>query len=169
MKKNKVRIIVGLVIIVFIVVGTYLYMTNSIQHIWRYSYANKRIQKSFNKLNTEEGIFANEIRKTAFFDAVEKGNITLSPSKNNQSRIIFPWEDVLGSKHLQIKETKVDLNITYEDNEDYYKLCNCTKEKFWMCFRSPEWTWENQCGREGYLLICSHCVKQVYFKCILMN
>ena len=50
------------------------------------------------------------------------------------------------------------------------KQCpKCGKELRWIRFRSPDWTWQELCGREGPLAICENCHKQVYFKCELMN
>ena len=38
-----------------------------------------------------------------------------------------------------------------------------------MRFRSSDESWKSLCGREGYMLICPQCMKQVGFKCYLMN
>ncbi len=39
----------------------------------------------------------------------------------------------------------------------------------WIEFSSPQWTWENLCGRMGPLSICPDCGCLVEFKCYLMN
>jgi DNA-directed RNA polymerase subunit RPC12/RpoP len=87
-----------------------------------------------------------------FVKAVEKGDIILKDEKT-----FFPWEDVLNCKNDIIK----------------YKSYQCPycgeKEVIWIYFKSPEWTWENLCGRAGPLAICPKCASQVKFVCCVMN
>ena len=37
------------------------------------------------------------------------------------------------------------------------------------CFRSSKDSWKSLCGREGYMLICTDCMKMLKFKEYIMN
>jgi hypothetical protein len=39
----------------------------------------------------------------------------------------------------------------------------------WIYFASPGWTWEQLCGRAGWLLVCKPCHLQVEFYLEAMN
>ena len=77
----------------------------------------------------------------------------------------FPWEDVFKCKIIP--------------NEGELKPCpECIKENtegdkeghlITVYFKSPAWTWERLCGREGYLTICTKHKIQVDFICTVMN
>lgn len=48
--------------------------------------------------------------------------------------------------------------------------CNTSKSKFHLeHFRSPQWTWEHLCGREGYTVICNECKKEIDTIITIMN
>lgn len=76
--------------------------------------------------------------------------------------VFFPWADVYNNT----ADFKTDIS-----NKDI--ACpNCgksIKDLKVIYFRSPDWTWKEMCGREGWLVICEDCKKQVYFKTVVMN
>ena len=39
----------------------------------------------------------------------------------------------------------------------------------WVHFSSPAWTWQQLCGREGWLTLCDHCGLQIDFFLERMN
>lgn len=43
------------------------------------------------------------------------------------------------------------------------KCSECGKEKVYIYFRSPSFTWESLCGTAGPLELCPYCVKQVKY------
>lgn len=71
----------------------------------------------------------------------------------------FPWKHVFASmlKHP----------------EDVYKLNNvcpdCEGRLYQINFKSPSWTWRELCGRQGRLIICLDCPRQVDFTLEIMN
>lgn len=44
-----------------------------------------------------------------------------------------------------------------------------SEETKWLYFRSPEWTWQQECGREGWLLYDPASKKQYAFLMTAMN
>ncbi len=88
---------------------------------------------------------------------------------------IFPREDVERSRrNTRLQNAK----FVREERERLAQTshpCECpncgktAKELEWVYFRSPKWTWENLCGREGWLAICDDCDRQVDFICTILN
>ncbi len=86
-------------------------------------------------------------------------------ASESDEEALFPWEDVLKCKIIP--------------NEGELKPCpECIKENtegdkeghiITVYFKSPAWTWERLCGREGYLTICTKHKIQVDFICTVMN
>ena len=74
---------------------------------------------------------------------------------------IFPWADV---------DRCMENVIEPEANGKSCPVCGKPSEQLhWIDFRSPQWTWENLCGRRGFMSICKECRCQVEFWCISMN
>lgn len=87
----------------------------------------------------------------------------LTPSeKGTDCRgVIFPWDDV--NKCL-------DKKIPALANHLSCPICGKASEDLvWINFNSPEWTWDNYCGRYGPLSICPKCHYQVEFLCMIMS
>lgn len=50
------------------------------------------------------------------------------------------------------------------------KFCkHCGKRIVSLYYKSPEWTWEEMCGRAGFLYICPYCKEYDHFDCEIMN
>lgn len=78
----------------------------------------------------------------------------------NERETIYPWADC--ASHLK-KLVSYDVLVT-----DI--RCNkCGGRIVIIPFRSPAWTWEKLCGREGELYLCPSCMRQVRFDCWVMN
>jgi len=183
---------------------------NIANHIKKAFYLDKRqiteIQtpeyQFIKQLEVDNPILENEKIKTAFFNAIEQGEIIIPYSKEElimkelglsycthkrkeafniliekgynpmekdfydiEGEPYFPWDDVIDCKDLPIQDPfpnsePFDMKI-YE--------CECFNKAFWIYFKSPVSTWGNLCGTEGYLLICPHCVRQIYFEQTAMN
>ena len=71
----------------------------------------------------------------------------------------FPWKDVFASIRA------------YPDKVFESKLScpKCNHHMVEVYFRSPDWTWQHLMGRQGPLLICPNCCRQVAFCCEIMN
>ena len=75
----------------------------------------------------------------------------------------FPWEDVVSCFKKKLDSSKFK-------NHDSCLKCGMQSDKlFWIEFKSPKWTWENLCGRQGPISICPVCKIQVEFICEVMN
>ena len=77
----------------------------------------------------------------------------------DENKRIFPWNDVVASINEQ-EFAPIIIN---------HKCNKCKKNTVVVYFVSPAWTWENLCGRAGYLVICPHCIEQLDFSCTVMN
>ena len=114
----------------------------------------------------------NEQIKKDFFEAIEKGKIeipqyTWSPTDKRET--YFPWEDVIACKDRKILVFRENLFYMTDLDLKNKRCLRCFKKKFWVNFNSPPETWQNLCGRSGYLEICPKCVKQTEFKMMWMN
>lgn len=82
---------------------------------------------------------------------------------NDSIHTKFPQEDVLASIEKYPDEITVDslnsgLSYQYWHNPYHYPLVK-------VLFRSPDWTWEQLCGRCGVLTICPVCGEHLDFEC----
>ena len=72
----------------------------------------------------------------------------------------FPWEDVDACRQRRRKPPS-------PKPLDAGSACpHCGKPAdapTWIYFESPAWTWENLCGRAGWLTVCDPCRLQVDF------
>ncbi len=76
-----------------------------------------------------------------------------------QDKLIFPWEDVFAS--MKKYPEKVCLSSgTYPD---------CGERLIQLYFSSPDWTWEQRCGRAGDMLVCPQCHAQKDFILKILN
>lgn len=81
----------------------------------------------------------------------------------DESGDFVPWEDVetaAGDRRLQRK---------HQGSNEGIEAPSCPgcgrppSELTWLYFSSPHWTWQNLCGRAGWLVICRPCHLQVEF------
>lgn len=80
---------------------------------------------------------------------------------NDMSNIIKKWFANEDSEQDQIRKGLHIRKCPY---------CNASKSKFHLeHFRSPQWTWEHLCGREGYTVICNECKKEIDTIITIMN
>ena len=89
-----------------------------------------------------------------------KANNRTAGNGQDKEEIIYPWAECaahleeLGNYNVLVSETRCD---------------KCGKRIIIIPFKSPAWTWEHLCGREGELYICPSCMRQVRFDCWVMN
>ena len=74
---------------------------------------------------------------------------------------IFTWKEVVESLDNRIREAYRVKGSTCDE---------CEGEGLTVaCFRSSKDSWKSLCGREGYMLICTDCMKMLKFKEYIMN
>jgi len=70
----------------------------------------------------------------------------------------FPWEDVEACRKRRGRSPRP------EERAIACPECHTPGERLtWIHFSSPAWTWQNLCGREGWLTVCDRCHLQVQF------
>ncbi len=95
----------------------------------------------------------------------------------------FPWKDVDACRARQSGELDIPPELTsyhalaerrplesMRANSNPCPFCSAPFEDLSrVFFVSPAWTWQELCGRAGWLTICEKCNVQVQFFCDLMN
>ena len=98
----------------------------------------------------------------------------------------FPWADIEASAndeklqrtHQSHGQTQAPANLTFfgeSEAEVRPRARNCPgcgrpgSELTWLYFSSPAWTWQELCGRAGWLAVCEPCHLQVEFFLERMN
>ncbi len=79
----------------------------------------------------------------------------------------FPWEDVDASR-----ERGVPTDMLRQLRAEGLSCPQCDRpasEMTWIAFESPTWTWEQMCGRAGWLSVCDACRLQIEFRLTTMN
>ncbi len=86
----------------------------------------------------------------------------------------------LSEKEISLFEKFKDMAFVYDNIPCYIQSKNdiypsasccpkCGHQMMNVCVSSPAEYWQNLCGREGYITICSHCGEQGEFKLLKMN
>lgn len=75
----------------------------------------------------------------------------------------FPWEDVKACMNMTLNGNK------FKNRESCTKCELESENLIWINFKSPKWTWEHLCGRQGPLSICPNCKIQVEFILEILN
>ena len=76
-----------------------------------------------------------------------------------QGESIFPWEDVIDSMRQQPEAVCLSSQ----------KCPDCGETLIELFFSSPQWTWEQLCGRAGKMFICPKCHAQKEFFLTRLN
>jgi hypothetical protein len=80
---------------------------------------------------------------------------------------LMPWEDVDACRRRRIPR---ELREKLRRSPATCPQCGHGADGLrWIHFRSPEWTWQHLCGREGWLAVCDACRLQVEFHVTMMN
>lgn len=86
---------------------------------------------------------------------------------------IFPWEDVRAARKDSELQTAHALDEAMEEYTEAARSCpGCGTPPaylIWFYFESPASTWENLCGRAGWMTVCEWCELQVDFFLEAMN
>lgn len=84
----------------------------------------------------------------------------------------YPWEDVDKARHnqrLQRKHPPSEADKYRATAKPCPKCGKASADLVWFYFESPKWTWENLCGRAGWMTVCDTCHVQVDFFLEVMN
>ena len=85
----------------------------------------------------------------------------------------YPWEHVDASRHnhrLQQRHKPDEAFIRYEGKARPCPKCGkASRDLAWFYFESPPWTWQNLCGRAGWMIVCDVCHVQVDFFLDVLN
>ncbi len=85
----------------------------------------------------------------------------------------FPWADVDASRcdeGLQREHCLTDAQVSYLAHAKCCRECGTNPEKLaWFYFESPSCTWESECGRAGWMIVCDRCHLQVDFFLEIMS
>lgn len=85
---------------------------------------------------------------------------------------IFPWEHVEACRKKRRRRSRA-LDEALERYGGEARPCpQCGmagRDLRWIHFSSPPWTWQIDCGREGWLTVCEPCRWQVDFFQEIMN
>ncbi len=79
----------------------------------------------------------------------------------------FPWEDVDAARtnrRLQRKHPSAQGKSTYLSRAKPCPQCGSKADELaWFYFESPSGTWNQLCGRAGWITVCDSCRVQVDF------
>jgi hypothetical protein len=91
--------------------------------------------------------------------------------KSSRSMLPFPWKDVEESAcDEELQKMAAERYGQYRPGPDQMVHCpKCQKPLTWIYFSSPAWTWEQMCGRAGWIGICRTCRVQADFKLTMIN
>ena len=85
----------------------------------------------------------------------------------------FPWQHLVASRddqRLQQRHPVQEGKGKYLSKARACPKCQTPADQLeWFYFSSPEWTWTNLCGREGWAVVCLKCRVQVGFFCEMMS
>lgn len=94
----------------------------------------------------------------------------------NDEQQNFPEKDIkasLNNSSLQKENPLTGLKPDYRKELDRLRQAAIAKgaseNADWVYFRSPEWTWRDLCGREGWLLYDPSTNKQYAFVATVIN
>jgi hypothetical protein len=85
----------------------------------------------------------------------------------------YPWEDVEAARQnqrLQREHPVAEGQQIYAAKAKPCPQCHTTAGQLsWFYFDSPAETWENLCGRAGWMTVCDRCHLQVDFFCEVLS
>ena len=85
----------------------------------------------------------------------------------------FPWDDVTAARKNALLQRKYPIAKGKDSHLPQAKGCpKCAarpEHLAWFYFESPKWTWDNLCGRAGWMTVCDACHAQVDFFLEAMN
>lgn len=84
----------------------------------------------------------------------------------------YPCEDVDYARHNERLQRKHALGEAGKYRATAKPCPKCgrpSSELAWFYFESPKWTWDNLCGRAGWMTVCDACRAQVDFFLEVIN
>ncbi len=87
--------------------------------------------------------------------------------QNESREYEFPLEDII--ECIENVEFQLHHNPKTARKEYGASIAPETENCFWFYFKSPQWTWENLCGRAGWMVLSKKDLKQIDFFLEIMN
>ena len=89
----------------------------------------------------------------------------------SRAMIPFPWSDVDAcDTNLELQaRAHASYGQKVSGSDQPTKCPSCGNALSWIYFESPAWTWQESCGRAGWLAICRACGGEVDFEMTKMN
>ncbi len=86
---------------------------------------------------------------------------------------LYPWSDVQVARSnakLQRKNPVAEGKAEFLSHARPCPKCGASAgELAWFYFESPLWTWDQLCGRAGFMTVCDPCHAQVDFFMTMLN
>ncbi len=85
----------------------------------------------------------------------------------------FPWPDVDAARNRRRLQEKHEVAAAKDHYRTQAQACpkcgKAAKDLDWFYSESPAWTWQNLCGRAGWMSVCDDCHLQVDFFLEILN
>lgn len=153
------KILLWLVLVPILLIALLFLLSFIFKSDWynqlKYSVHNKKTITRADKILLREA-FGKEVMKDCYLTSVA-------------------WSDIPPETRDYFNRLKLR-NLVPTDHEKIKShVCPCPscglkpEELVWIGFRTPDWTWRNLCGRQGYLSVCPCCKIAVSSIVTLMN
>jgi hypothetical protein len=90
-----------------------------------------------------------------------------SDVRSYEGKFSFPLEHIIAclrDYRLQARHSLAEAMERYGE-----QLAEPVENAAWFYFRSPDWTWENLCGRAGWMVVAKEPPQEVAFFLEIMN
>lgn len=111
------------------------------------------------------------LRKSELMKNVEDDPCQMSDEEGGDDNH-YPWDDVgkaRRNQRLQRKHPPGEADSYRAKAKPCPKCGKTSGDLAWFYFESPKWTWQNLCGRAGWMTVCDACHVQVDFFLEIMN
>ena len=90
-----------------------------------------------------------------------------SDVRSYEGKFTYPVEDVISC----LRDDSLQLRHGLAAAKERYKagITEPIENAVWFYFQSPAWTWENLCGRAGWMVVAKEPLREVAFFLEIMN
>ena len=90
-----------------------------------------------------------------------------SDAGSYQGNFTFPVENIIACLRDDALQSRHSLRDALERHKD--RLAESVEDALWFYFESPAWTWENLCGRAGWMVVSKEPMREAAFFLEIMN
>ena len=90
-----------------------------------------------------------------------------SDAGSYQGNFTFPIENIIACLRDDALQSRHRLADALERHKDH--LAESVEDALWFYFESPAWTWENFCGRAGWMVVSKEPMREAAFFLEIMN